>query len=481
MVAYSSGTRDRLGLTELYPGANDVSGDRIENDIVFVHGLRGRSHSTWTAENEARQSVMWPEQLLPDDLDCTRSRIMTYGYDANVKNPLSNASMATIRHHSDHLLHSLKTERSMCRERPLVFVAHSLGGLIVKDAVHKADNSIDYSDIGKYTKAILFFGTPHHGSSNADFGGAVVNILSAVPFIGGTNKDIVNQLQPSDISLQDLEDNFSTLATKRRIENPIHIACFYEDVAIPGLNKIVVPRRSATMEAYTKIKFDTDHFGLVKFGERDWRYKSVLGELRSVLPIAPEKVKNAIMRDNDRVLQRIIDTKCFDFNKTIVDSDTGYAICLAAHRGRVKTFRLLVNNPNVDHNIQDRRWRQTPLIRAAKGINEFTGNFEITELLLQKEDVEIDTRDKWGQTALLSCVKERVPKGVRLLLDADANRQIKDDEDRLPIYWAGENLQKAAEQEDEDQVQECLEIMKMLDPRAARRLPMNRQAMVRVT
>lgn len=183
---------------------------------------------------------MWPEQLLPDDLDCTRSRIMTYGYDSNVHNLLSNASMATIRHHSDSLLHCLKTERSMCRERPLVFVAHSLGGLIVKDAVHKADNSIDYSDIGKHTKAILFFGTPHHGSADADFGGAVAKILAMVPGTKTTNPYIVKQLQPSDISLQDLEDNFSTLAAKRRAENPIHIACFYEDVAIPRLKVLSV-------------------------------------------------------------------------------------------------------------------------------------------------------------------------------------------------------------------------------------------------
>lgn len=42
------------------------------------------------------------------------------------------------------------------------------------------------------------------------------------------------------------------------------------------------------MEAYTKIKFDTDHFDLVKFGDRDWRYKSFLGELRSVLPMYVE-------------------------------------------------------------------------------------------------------------------------------------------------------------------------------------------------
>lgn len=188
------------------------------------------------------------------------------------------------------------------------------------------------------------------------------------------------------------------------------------------------------------------------------------------------------MRDNDRILQRILDTKCFDFNSTPVDSDdTGYAICLAAHRGRVKTFKLLANNSNVDYNIQDRNWGQTPLIRAAKGINDFPGNLEITQLLLDKEDVKIDTQDRWGQAALLSCVKERVWKGVELLLNADANRQIQDNENRLPIDWAGQNFREAAEQGYEDQAQDCLRIITLLDARAARRFSANRQALARVT
>lgn len=51
--------------------------------------------------------------------------------------------------------------------KPLVFIGHSLGGLIVKSALlkalqHKADEAID--EILTSTRGIAFFGTPHSGT-----------------------------------------------------------------------------------------------------------------------------------------------------------------------------------------------------------------------------------------------------------------------------------------------------------------------------
>ncbi|XTI85857.1 hypothetical protein V2W45_1466673 [Cenococcum geophilum] len=78
-------------------------------DIIAVHGLNGHRDETWTAGN----GVNWLRDLLPQDLP--NARIMAWGYDANTYS------------------------RSRTSRRLIIFVAHSLGGIIVKSALIHSD------------------------------------------------------------------------------------------------------------------------------------------------------------------------------------------------------------------------------------------------------------------------------------------------------------------------------------------------------
>ena len=71
--------------------------------------------------------------------------------------------------HSKTLLTRLEQEHRDAVDRDLVFVAHSLGGILAKDVRRR---SADHSDarmkkVYKSTTAVLFFGTPHRGSTQA--------------------------------------------------------------------------------------------------------------------------------------------------------------------------------------------------------------------------------------------------------------------------------------------------------------------------
>ncbi len=57
--------------------------------------------------------------------------------------------------------------------KPIVFIYHSLGGIVVKKALviaHEHDLNLDYKDILDNTRGIAFLGVPHKGSDKRQVG-----------------------------------------------------------------------------------------------------------------------------------------------------------------------------------------------------------------------------------------------------------------------------------------------------------------------
>lgn len=98
-------------------------------DIIFVHGLTGHLDKTWTVPGSA---APWPQALLPTTIE--RARILAFGYDARVVD-WNMVSQNRIGNHSRNLLQAVADyrENDMTNDRHIIFVAHSLGGLICED------------------------------------------------------------------------------------------------------------------------------------------------------------------------------------------------------------------------------------------------------------------------------------------------------------------------------------------------------------
>lgn len=145
------------------------------NSICFVHGVTGDARSTWTARDpNSEKEIFWPTELLAKqsvvDKSFPRTRIMFYGYDTNV-NSVCWLTERTLYHHANNLLIELSKVRADCHDRPLVFIAHSLGGLLVKSALifgHDVGNSAptDARKIYCSTVGIVSFGTPQTFAGN---------------------------------------------------------------------------------------------------------------------------------------------------------------------------------------------------------------------------------------------------------------------------------------------------------------------------
>lgn len=258
-----------------------VAIDEADVDICFVHGLTGDRDSTWTAPG---QSKPWPQAFLPDELAGLRVRIFTYGYDAY---PVrwKPASSNRLTHHALDFLQKITSDREKNNavDRPLILVTHSLGGLVVKQAILKSRGRPEphLRKLYESVRGVCFLGTPHHGSWMASWSRIPAATLG---IFKSTNQSLLKVLETDNELLESLGDDFLALLLYHN-KNPetkheIEVVNFYEEIGYPGVGSIV-ERSSAIFEGYPPISIHANHAGMVKFSSpADDGFQNVSAQLR---------------------------------------------------------------------------------------------------------------------------------------------------------------------------------------------------------
>ena len=127
------------------PQDHSQSGSR-PRVIVFVYGIHG-SRESWRASNQA----YWPDMIRTDP---------RFAYSdvevAEYPTPASNGKMSSVQL-ADILWTHLKQDH-VWQHREVVFIAHSLGGILVEEMLLRHP-----AEAGR-VKFIVSYGTPHEGS-----------------------------------------------------------------------------------------------------------------------------------------------------------------------------------------------------------------------------------------------------------------------------------------------------------------------------
>ena len=136
--------------------------DRVM-DVVFVHGLGGDLHGTWTSKIVgSERPFFWPAAMAEDLSACG---IWSVEYAAPFTAFASNPGM-TIDDRAANL--ALRLCNSGLGVKPIVFVMHSLGGLVVKSlCVQSQLGNGDDKVVASSIRGLVFCGTPHRGSGIA--------------------------------------------------------------------------------------------------------------------------------------------------------------------------------------------------------------------------------------------------------------------------------------------------------------------------
>ncbi|OJD12584.1 hypothetical protein AJ78_06845 [Emergomyces pasteurianus Ep9510] len=132
-------------------------------DIVAIHGLHENSITAWI---EPESGVLWLRDLVP--LHISKARILCFGYEASPSFFDDERIMVKILSLATTLVADLEGDRSLenCERRPIIFICHRIGGVVVKKALAHSASSISslvahLNDIFISTFAILFFATPN--------------------------------------------------------------------------------------------------------------------------------------------------------------------------------------------------------------------------------------------------------------------------------------------------------------------------------
>ncbi|KAH8902138.1 hypothetical protein BR93DRAFT_858396, partial [Coniochaeta sp. PMI_546] len=143
---------------------------------------------------------------------------LTYGYDTHLRHKIVGrpVSKLTLYDIAKDLLVSIEASRRDDRARPILFICHSLGGVVIKEMLRQATHcqDADLQMVSKSTIGIMFFGTPHSGADPRELLHHVAEKLFRLAGVS-VNEQIVSALLPTSERLRQLRDEFNPIAQKR--------------------------------------------------------------------------------------------------------------------------------------------------------------------------------------------------------------------------------------------------------------------------
>ncbi|OQD70555.1 hypothetical protein PENDEC_c022G00030 [Penicillium decumbens] len=180
-----------FGFTQLYaPDDNEP----VVADIIAIAGLDGQAYGSW--QGRGNLGRMWLRDFLSKDLP--QCRTMIYGYNSK----LSSHGVDTILDYGRELMEKIKKawNTKELEQRPLIFIAHSFGGVILADCLVRAIQTTEgdhpaIASLYKATYDMLLFAIPHARRKNQSALGSVP-IVSAVircEEIAGIAKESANK------------------------------------------------------------------------------------------------------------------------------------------------------------------------------------------------------------------------------------------------------------------------------------------------
>ncbi|RZC34964.1 conserved oligomeric Golgi complex subunit 7 [Asbolus verrucosus] len=217
----------------------------------------GSKYTFLDKDEECPYTNCWPKDWLAED--CDHLRIIGVNYETNLSlwTPICPVEkVKTLDERSDELMYQLI--KAGLGKRPIVWVTHSMGGLMVKNLLSKAyeSNDKEIRDMSLNTRGIIFYSTPHVGSSVAKFSQAAALVICPTTE--------VQELQENSPKLIEIHQKFVELVKKI----PMKVVTFVETkptvVSAMKFKFLIVQPHSGNPGIGEYYEIPLDHLGICK-------------------------------------------------------------------------------------------------------------------------------------------------------------------------------------------------------------------------
>ena len=256
---------------EYITGANAQPSREAVLDVVFVHGLTGDHLQTWTHAN----GEFWPRWLATD---YPSINVYSAGYESSFFSNILKGDGASLVDRATMLI-----DRLLSRQLPgrkMLFIAHSLGGLITKQVLRRSSDASSHSRkaLCSNVAGVVFLGTPHSGTFFAKAIKAVLSVASSRS---------VKELAHGADALLDLGQWFSTWAAQRQLR----VDAYYEIEHSNGVLVVDQVTANPNVLGCDPVALQANHIDMAKLENRDTQlYQSlscVLADIIDQIATAP--------------------------------------------------------------------------------------------------------------------------------------------------------------------------------------------------
>ena len=213
-------------------------------DIVAIHGLDTKSPDTWiwksrdcaATTNASEVNWLTDAGMLPAVVG--NARILTCDWPTSLFLD-QDSIQRTTEELARGLLLAMMSRRGNCKNRPIVFIASCLGGIILTQAlVLAAKQRSEYASLWSATRGIVFLATPFRGTAFQDIATVSVSFLKAYANLAGTQvTQLLNTVKDSTPFLEELIADFTRIWLHQN--QVCHLASFYETKKTNLIQKVL--------------------------------------------------------------------------------------------------------------------------------------------------------------------------------------------------------------------------------------------------
>ncbi|CAJ0546966.1 Ff.00g015930.m01.CDS01 [Fusarium sp. VM40] len=239
-------------------------------EVFAIHGLGSNPSSAWRYGGNGSQ-VYWLTDLLPKQKGLENIKIIMLNHQTRWD---SHSPEVDFDVFAKMMLDDI--ERLHQKNRPIIFIAHSFGGLLLKKVNWFFPISVltlnilattRSKHIPQMTKGIYFLGVPHHGTK-ASF---PASLLACTAYWRGSSTTMLEYMSESNPAIAALDKEFyEAYARSSQIrEYNAPYVCNFLEMRPERLGRLslnpTVNKESGTLHYAEDVLLNTDHRGLNKF------------------------------------------------------------------------------------------------------------------------------------------------------------------------------------------------------------------------